>query len=72
MSPSTNLPDRQAEAFPVLTPAQIARVRPYGKVRSVSAGEVLFEPGKLGCLVSWCSRESLTSQWPDFQASRCL
>ncbi len=48
MLPSINAPDRQAEAFPVLTPAQIARIRPYGNVRSVQAGEVLFEPGKLG------------------------
>jgi thioredoxin reductase (NADPH) len=45
---SMNAPDRQAEAFPVLTPAQIARIRPYGNVRSVQAGEVLFEPGRLG------------------------
>ncbi|HWG20920.1 MAG TPA: FAD-dependent oxidoreductase [Terracidiphilus sp.] len=48
MLPTINTPDRQAEAFPVLTPAQIARIRPYGNVRSVQAGEVLFEPGKLG------------------------
>jgi thioredoxin reductase (NADPH) len=48
MLPSINGPDRQAEAFPVLTPAQISRIRPYGNVRSVQAGEVLFEPGKLG------------------------
>jgi thioredoxin reductase (NADPH) len=48
MLPSINAPDRQAEAFPVLTPAHIARIRPYGNVRSVQAGEVLFEPGKLG------------------------
>jgi thioredoxin reductase (NADPH) len=48
MLPSINTPDRQAEAFPILTPAQIARVRPYGNARSVQAGEVLFEPGKLG------------------------
>ncbi len=48
MLPSINTPDRQAEAFPFLTPAQIARIRPYGNVRSVQAGEVLFEPGKLG------------------------
>ncbi len=33
------------EAFPTLTAAQIERLRPYGKVRSVKAGEVLFEPG---------------------------
>ncbi|MGB9145398.1 MAG: FAD-dependent oxidoreductase [Acidobacteriaceae bacterium] len=48
MLPSINAPDRQAEAFPVLTPAQIARIRPYASVRSVQAGEVLFEPGNLG------------------------
>ncbi len=48
MLPSINEPDRQAEAFPVLTPAQIARIRPHAKVRSVHAGDVLFEPGKLG------------------------
>jgi len=48
MLPSINAPDRQAEAFPVLTPAQIARIRPYASVRSVQAGEVLFEPGKVG------------------------
>jgi thioredoxin reductase (NADPH) len=48
MLPSINAPDRQPEAFPVLTPAQIARIRPYANVRSVQAGEVLFEPGKLG------------------------
>jgi thioredoxin reductase (NADPH) len=48
MLPTINEPDRQAEAFPVLTPAQVARVRPYGSVRTVQAGEVLFEPGKLG------------------------
>jgi thioredoxin reductase (NADPH) len=48
MLPSINTPDRQTEAFPVLTPAQIARIRPYSKVRSVQTGEVLFEPGKSG------------------------
>jgi thioredoxin reductase (NADPH) len=47
MLPSINTPDRQAEAFPVLTPAQIDRIRPYGTVRTVRAGEILFEPGEL-------------------------
>ena len=47
MLPSINAPDRQAEAFPVLTPAQIARIRPYGNGRLVQAGAILFEPGKL-------------------------
>lgn len=48
MLPQINAPDRQAEAFPVLNPAQIDRIRPYGKVRSVLGGEVLFEPGTQG------------------------
>jgi thioredoxin reductase (NADPH) len=48
MLPSINLPDRHAEAVPVLTPAQVARIRPYASVRSVQAGEILFEPGTLG------------------------
>jgi thioredoxin reductase (NADPH) len=48
MMPLISAPDRQAEAFPVLTPAHIARIRPHADARSVQAGEVLFEPGKLG------------------------
>ena len=53
MSPSNNAPYLQAEAFPVLTPAQIARIRPHATVRSVRLGEVLFEPGtlRMSCFV---------------------
>jgi thioredoxin reductase (NADPH) len=46
MRASINTPDRQAEIFPVLTSAQIDRIRPYGTVRAVQAGEVLFEAGE--------------------------
>ena len=48
MLPSINTPDRQAQAFPVLTSAQIERIRPYGTARTVRAGEILFEPGEEG------------------------
>src|SRR5580658_4147382 len=48
MLPTIKTPDRQAEAYPVLTPAQIDRLRPYGNIRSVRAAEVLFEPGESG------------------------
>ena len=34
-----------SEAFPLLTAAQIERLRPLGKVRRVEAGEVLFDAG---------------------------
>jgi thioredoxin reductase (NADPH) len=48
MQPSIDTPDRQAQAFPVLTPAQIERIRPYGFARTVQAGDILFEHGQLG------------------------
>ncbi|HEY6448562.1 MAG TPA: FAD-dependent oxidoreductase [Acidobacteriaceae bacterium] len=53
MAPSINMPDRHADLFPVLTAAQIARIRPSGVVRPVETGEILFEPGKsdMSCFV---------------------
>ena len=45
-SPLPSALDAQTQTFPTLTPAQIARVRAAGKVRSVERGEVLFEPGQ--------------------------
>jgi len=37
---------RQAEAFPRLTPAQIARIEPHGRRRTVEPGEVLGDAGE--------------------------
>ena len=37
--------DTRTQAFPVLTAAQISRIRPHGRVREVKPGEILFEPG---------------------------
>jgi thioredoxin reductase (NADPH) len=37
--------DARTQAFPVLTAAQIARVRPGSKLRKVKPGEILFQPG---------------------------
>ena len=37
--------DARTQAFPVLTPAQINRIRAGGKLRPVTNGDVLFEPG---------------------------
>ena len=44
-SPVPSALDVHTQAFPVLTPAQIARVKGSGKVRRVEPGEVLFAPG---------------------------
>ncbi len=40
-----NLPDLGSQSFPFLTAEQVARVRGVGALRSVLAGEILFEPG---------------------------
>lgn len=40
--------DARTQAFPVLTGAQIARIRPLGRARPVQSGEILFEPGDTG------------------------
>src|SRR5205085_6658052 len=37
---------RQAEAFPRLTSAQIARIEPHGRRRKLQAGEVFGEAGE--------------------------
>ena len=47
---SPNLPtlsalDERTQSFPVLTEAQIARIRSAAKLRKVAPGEILFEPG---------------------------
>src|SRR5207253_9495831 len=36
----------RTQAFPVLTAAQISRIRSGSKVREVKKGEILFEPGE--------------------------
>jgi thioredoxin reductase (NADPH) len=37
--------DYKTQMFPTLTAAQIDRIRPWAKLRTVQAGEVLFKPG---------------------------
>jgi len=39
--------DARTQTFPVLTTAQINRIRSLGKLRRVVAGEILFEPGDM-------------------------
>jgi thioredoxin reductase (NADPH) len=41
----TVTPEQSAVMFPMLTPAQIARVRSHGRTRAIRAGEVLINPG---------------------------
>lgn len=43
-SPIPSTLDARTQAFPVLTPAQISRVRIPSKLRRVTPGEILFAP----------------------------
>src|SRR5271170_5640357 len=43
--PALSALDARTQAFPVLTQAQIDRIRPLARVRKVERGEILFEPG---------------------------
>jgi CRP-like cAMP-binding protein len=40
--------DSTTQAFPRLMPAQIERTRPYGKVRQVASGEIIFDVSDIG------------------------
>lgn len=42
--PTPSALDSRTQAFPTLTDAQISRIRPIGKTRSVHPDEILFEP----------------------------
>ena len=46
--PRSSVPNPRTDLFPILTPAQIDRIRPRGHVRPVKAGEILFEPNQTG------------------------
>lgn len=46
--PAPSALDARTQSFPVLTQAQIARLRPGSKLRKVHPGEILFQPGDTG------------------------
>ena len=61
-APATAAPTpatRQVEAFPRLTPAQIARIEPHGRRRRLEPGEILGEAGEPGEDWGFCYVENL-------------
>src|SRR5947209_14398 len=46
--PAPSALDAKTQAFPVLTAAQINRLRPGSKLRKVEPGEILFQPNDTG------------------------
>ena len=62
--------DSSTQAFPILTEAQIARIRSGGKVRHVNKGEILFEPGDTQVPFFVLLSGSMEIVQPDFNGER--
>ncbi len=59
-SPTLSAPNTETQTWPMLTDVEIDRACPYGRVRRVELGEILYRPGEVGApcfvLVSATSR----------------
>jgi thioredoxin reductase (NADPH) len=64
--------DAATQTFPILTQAQIDRLRPHSKVRKVRAGEILFEPGDLNVPFFVVLSGSLDIVQPDLKGERLI
>ena len=57
-TPTLSALNPDTDTYPLLTEAQIERVRPFARVRTVAAGDILYKPGDLAIslfvLVSTC------------------
>jgi thioredoxin reductase (NADPH) len=64
--------DGRTQAFPVLTEAQINRVRPGSERRQVKRGEILFEPGDLSMPFFVLLSGSMEIVQPDLAGERLI
>ncbi|HEX7895190.1 MAG TPA: Crp/Fnr family transcriptional regulator, partial [Terriglobales bacterium] len=60
------------QTFPVLTAAQIERLRATSKLRPVAVGEVLFRPGDLGISFFVLLSGSMEIVQPDYRGERLI
>ncbi len=68
--PAPSVLDPRTQAFPVLTSAQISRLRPGSKLRKVEPGEILFEPGDTGVPFFVLLSGSMEIVQPDVKGER--
>jgi thioredoxin reductase (NADPH) len=47
-SPTFSAFNPEPQTWPFLTDVEIDRARPYGRVRQVELGEILYRPGEVG------------------------
>ena len=64
--------DAVTQTFPTLTQAQIARLLPYGKVRQVEVGDILFEPGDTSIPFFVLLSGSMEIVQPDLNGERLI
>ena len=69
-SSNAQLASRFQQMFPVLSPAEIDRIRPFGEVLHFRDGEVIFEAGKpgRGMYIILSGRVAITGRDPVGQA----
>src|SRR3954452_279950 len=68
----TSPSDTRSQAFPVLTPQQIDRLRPYGHVRPVKKGEILFQPNDANVPFFVLLSGSMEIVQPQFEGERFI
>ena len=70
--PAPSALDARTQSFPTLTQAQIDRLRPFGKVRRVQPGEILFRPDdtQIPFFVMLSGRMEIVQ--PDFAGERAV
>jgi thioredoxin reductase (NADPH) len=64
--------DARTQAFPILSAAQISRVRSGSKLRHVKNGEILFEPGNTNVPFFVLLSGSMEIVQPDFDGERLV
>src|ERR1700674_3256106 len=64
--------DARTQAFPILTAAQISRVRSGGKIRHVEKGEILFEPDDTNVPFFVLLSGSMEIMQPDLTGERLI
>jgi len=70
--PTPSFVDANTQAFPVLTPNQIDRVRALSKVRPVKTGDILFSPGDTNVPFFVLLSGALEIVQPDFGGERLI
>ena len=70
--PNPSALNADTQAFPILSAAQIARLKPAGKVRQVKQGDILFEPGDTSVPFFVMLTASMEIVQPDLAGERAI